>query len=127
MKKLLVLAMGVCLILALAACGSKDQKTAESTTGADSAQGTAQEVVVKASNFKFDQAEYRVKKGEPVKITLDNTQGAHGIQIKDFKVNLDNNKKTSTFTPDKAGSFPIICSILCGTGHAEMKATLIVE
>ena len=86
-----------------------------------------QQVVLKATNFKFDKTEYHVKKGEPVTITLDNSQGVHGAAIKEFNINLNNGNKTVTFTPDKAGSFPINCSIMCGTGHANMKTTLIVE
>ncbi|NQX70698.1 cupredoxin domain-containing protein [Paenibacillus alba] len=128
MKKLLVLLMGIALVLAIAACGSKDTKSAGSTTTpAASAAAGGQQVVLKATNFKFDQTEYRVKKGEPVTISLENAEGMHGASIKEFKINLDNSKKTATFTPDKAGSFPINCSIMCGTGHANMKTTLIVE
>ena len=86
-----------------------------------------QQVVLKATNFQFDKTEYRVKKGESVTITLDNSQGVHGAAIKEFNINLNNGNKTVTFTPDKAGSFPINCSVMCGTGHATMKTTLIVE
>ncbi len=129
MKKLLVLFMGIVLVIAIAACGNKDTKSAQSTSTSPAAttQAAGQQVVLKATNFKFDQSEYRVKKGEPVTITLDNAQGVHGASIKEFKINLDNSNKTVTFTPDKAGSFPINCSIMCGSGHANMKTTLIVE
>lgn len=126
LKKLLVLFMGIVLIFAIAACGNKDTKSTQSSSPAATA-AAGQQVLLKASNFKFDQSEYRVKKGEPVTITLDNTQGVHGASIKEFKINLDNSNKTVTFTPDKAGSFPINCSIMCGSGHANMKTTLIVE
>lgn len=86
-----------------------------------------QQVVLKATNFQFDKTEYHVKKGESVTITLDNSQGVHGAAIKEFNINLNNGNKTVTFTPDKAGSFPINCSVMCGSGHATMKTTLIVE
>ncbi|SDN28076.1 cytochrome c oxidase subunit 2 [Paenibacillus sp. yr247] len=128
MKKLLVLLMGIALVIAITACGNKDTKKAENTTNpAPATQAAGQNVVLKTTNFKFDQAEYRVKKGQPVTITLENVEGMHGASIKDFKINLDNSNKTVTFTPDKAGSFPINCSIMCGSGHANMKTTLIVE
>ncbi|MGG1514341.1 cupredoxin domain-containing protein [Paenibacillus oryzisoli] len=125
MKKALVLLMGIALAIALAACGNKEDKSA--ATPAAGAQASGQQVVLKATNFKYDQTEYHVKKGEPVTITLDNTQGVHGASIKDFKINLDNGNKTATFTPDKTGSFPITCSIMCGVGHADMKTVLVVE
>jgi cytochrome c oxidase subunit 2 len=122
LNKILVLVMGLTLVFALAACGAKE-KSAETAA----APANSQIVTLKASNFKFDQPEYKVKKGEPVTITLDNTQGNHGATINEFKVILGNGKKTVTFTPDKAGSFTIQCSIMCGAGHADMKSTLVVE
>ena len=131
MKKLLVLFMGIVLVIAIAACGNKDTKSPQSSTSTYLPpllhKPQASKLLLKATNFKFDQSEYRVKKGEPVTITLDNAQGVHGASIKEFKINLDNSNKTVTFTPDKAGSFPINCSIMCGSGHANMKTTLIVE
>jgi cytochrome c oxidase subunit 2 len=140
MKKLLLLVMGLTLVFVLAACGSKPDAsapaasssttpTASSATTATPAAGGAsgQNITLKASNFKYEQAEYKVKKGEPVTITLQNAQGMHGAAIKDFGVDLKKEGESKTFTPDKTGSFPIVCSIMCGAGHADMKATLIVE
>jgi cytochrome c oxidase subunit 2 len=122
MKKIIMLVMGLMLVFALAACGAKAQKTAEPAAPANS-----QIVTLKASNFKYDQAEYKVKKGQPVTITLDNTQGNHGAAITEFGVNLNSSHKTMTFTPDKAGTFTIQCSVMCGAGHVDMKSTLVVE
>lgn len=136
MNKLLVFLMSVTLILALAACGSTNKTpaatsaaTATSSSSASPAATAAgeQKITLQATNFKYDQKEYRVKKGQPVTITLDNKEGMHGAAIKDFGVNLNNNNKTMTFTPDKTGTFTINCSVMCGTGHADMKSTLIVE
>jgi cytochrome c oxidase subunit 2 len=131
MKKILVLIMGLTLVFALAACGSKaDTSGASSTpsaTSANSAGAAGQAITLKASNFKFDQAEYHVKKGQPVTVKFENAQGMHGAAIKDFGVDLRKDGDTVTFTPDKIGSFPIHCSIMCGAGHNNMKANLIVE
>jgi cytochrome c oxidase subunit 2 len=131
MNKLLVFLMSVALIMALAACGSKSPAatTAATATSSSTAAPAAgeQKITLQATNFKYDQKEYRVKKGQPVTITLDNKEGMHGAAIKDFNVKLDNSNKTMTFTPDKTGTFTINCSVMCGTGHADMKSTLIVE
>jgi cytochrome c oxidase subunit 2 len=107
----------------LAACGGGDNS---SESGGDNAT-PAKEITIKATNWSFDQQEYHVKKGEPVKLTLVNEQGIHGIDIKDFKVSLNNNKKSVTITPDKTGTFDIVCNIMCGTGHAQMVSKLVVE
>ncbi|OCT10603.1 hypothetical protein A8709_22430 [Paenibacillus pectinilyticus] len=129
MKKLIILMMGLAIVIAITACGNKDSKSSESTTtpAASTDAAAGQQIVLKATNYKYDQSEYHVKKGQPVTITLDNSQGIHGAAIKEFNINLSNGKKSVTFTPDKAGSFPINCSIMCGAGHADMKTTLIVE
>ena len=142
MKKILILMMGLAVVIAIAACGNKDNKSTSTSTTTPTTAVTAtpatstatpaastggQQVVLKATKFSFDKTEYRVKKGEPVTITLDNSQGIHGAAIKDFNINLNNGNKTVTFTPDKTGSFSINCSIMCGSGHSSMKSTLIVE
>ena len=41
----------------------------------------AAELVIEASRFKFDQPVYKIKKGEATKITLNSTDGIHGISI----------------------------------------------
>ncbi|MEK3725090.1 cupredoxin domain-containing protein [Paenibacillus sp. FSL H8-0034] len=133
MKKITVLALSICLIFALAACGQKEAaKAPDATTGstpsasAPAASG-AQQVKLTASNFKFDQAEYKVKAGQDVAVTLENKEGMHGVSIDAFKVKLDGTTKTATFKPDKAGTYDIVCSIPCGSGHMTMKSKLIVE
>ncbi|UUZ80901.1 cupredoxin domain-containing protein [Paenibacillus sp. P26] len=135
MKKVIVLALAGALAMGLSACGSKDAAApstpAGSTSGSSStggaASGGAQEIKLVASNFKFDQAEYRVKKGSDVSIALENKEGLHGVDIKDLGVHLDNSKKTATFKADKAGTYDIVCAIPCGSGHVNMKSKLIVE
>jgi cytochrome c oxidase subunit 2 len=151
-KHLLFFTFIIALIVVLSACGSKTDNTAASTivptstdttsmaptasatgTTAPSLTGTVQEVKLIASsvNFKYDQTEYKVKKGVPVHITLQNKDGMHGANIADFGVNLQSKSPTdkpeATFTPNKTGTFIIKCSVPCGTGHMTMTANLIVE
>lgn len=122
MKKTAALLMALVLVFALAACGKKTE------TAATDANATAsQEITLQATNWKFDQPEYKVKKGEPLKINLDIKEGVHGVSIPDLKVSLDNNSKSKVVTPEKAGSYNIICSIPCGSGHSTMTAKLVVE
>jgi cytochrome c oxidase subunit II len=124
-RKFMFLTAIVALLLVLAACGSKTEAPADnSSTGAVEADGQA--LVITASNYKFDQQEYRVKKGEPVTISLKNSSGMHGIEISnlDIKVTQD---KAETVTINDAGQYEIHCNIPCGSGHSNMKATLIVE
>ncbi|MVO98942.1 cupredoxin domain-containing protein [Paenibacillus lutrae] len=119
-KSALLLIMSVVLILALAACGKTEEKAGETTVT------PTQEISVEASNWKFDKDVYTVKKGEPLKISLNNKEGMHALQIPDLKVSVDGGK-SKVFTPDKAGTYTIQCSIPCGSGHSTMTAKLVVE
>ncbi|MFC0210987.1 cupredoxin domain-containing protein [Paenibacillus chartarius] len=124
MKKIIALLFIVAVAMGIAACGQKPAADAGASAAADP---NAQQVKIEASNWKFDQAEYRVKKGQPVTITFDSKQGMHNAAIADLKITVDTNKKTHTFTPDKAGTYEIRCMIPCGQGHTTMVSKLIVE
>lgn len=124
MKKWIVSMAAVGLIFALSACGAKEAPKASEPANGNAA---AQQVKLVATNFQFDQKEYKVKKGEDVTFSLENKQGMHAVQISGVNVGLDNNNKTKTVKIDKAGKYDIVCSLPCGQGHATMKSTLIVE
>lgn len=126
MKKWILFASTLCLVFIIAACGANNEsKTAG--TNADSGvtePGTAaNEVVIKASNWKFDQEVYTIKKGENLK--LESTEGVHGIEISKAGVKLDTNK-TTTITLD-AGEYEIKCNVPCGAGHMKMVSKLVVQ
>ena len=122
----------ICLVFAslmvISACGSKDSpkiitptQTSSTTVPADS-----KEIIIKASNYTFDTTEIHVKQGEKIKLTLENVEGIHGLQIKDLNVDIKGNK-SAEFIADKKGTFEFICSISCGEGHMGMKGLLIVD
>jgi len=111
------------LTLILSACGGKDTNSG-SNAGA-SEETYSQEVVVKASNWEFDQAEYALPKDTPVKLTLENLKGAHGIEVVGQDISIRGNKSKVVTLP--AGTYEIRCSIMCGQGHAQMIAKLVVS
>lgn len=79
---------------------------------------------LKAERWEFTPGTITVKKGEHVKIMINNTDTTHGINIPDLGVSgID----SVEFTADKAGTFEFECPTMCGMGHREMKGTLIVE
>lgn len=85
---------------------------------------------VKGANFSFAPSIITVKKGDKVRITLDNTGGFHDLKIDEFSVatkRIQGGQQDAVeFTADKAGSFEYYCSV---GEHRQMgmKGTLIVE
>ncbi|MFW5434802.1 cupredoxin domain-containing protein [Paenibacillus apiarius] len=127
-KKFAIAASTLLLAVALTACGSSGKDSAAQGEGApaNASSGDVQAVTLKATNFEFDQKEIRVKKGQTVKLTLENSQGMHGVEIPDLKVKLDSPGSTE-FVADKEGTFEFKCSIMCGAGHNDMVGKIIVE
>lgn len=124
MKKALIVGMSVLMMFALAACGGGADTFTEST------EAPAQEVKIIATNWKFDQPEYKVKKGEPFTLTLDVQEGVHGIKVEGMSGSLaakPGETTSKTVVANKEGSYLVICNVACGSGHSQMKARLIVE
>lgn len=127
MKKIFsLIAVAALSATVLAACGNNDSSSGSASDSSSSASGDVKEITVNAKSFEFSPNEIKVKKGEKVKLTLKNTDGAHGLEIPDYNVNLQKDGSVE-FTADKAGTFDFDCSVMCGAGHSDMKGKLIVE
>ncbi len=77
-----------------------------------------------AQRFQYTPNTITVKKGDIVKIVMNNIDTTHGIAIPDFGVS---GVDSVQFTADKAGTFEFHCPTMCGSGHKEMTGTLIVQ
>ncbi len=91
---------------------------------------TIKEFSMTAKQWSFDPETITVKKGDHVKLTIKSIDVTHGFAIPDFGVseNLEPNKEIVVeFDADKTGTFTFFCSVFCGSGHASMKGTLVVE
>jgi cytochrome c oxidase subunit 2 len=148
-KKMLVAAVFVLTALMVSACGSTNNSSDTASGGAASSAASSSspsssesasptsssspsastgqlvEINLGAKDFEYDQKEIHVKKGDKVKITLKSDDGGHGFTIPDYNVTINGNG-SAEFTADKAGTFEYHCSVMCGTGHMQMKGTLIV-
>lgn len=127
-KKLALFLTSVALMLALAACGGGNEKETEnaaSPTTPASPASASEEVVIKATSWEFDKPEYAIPKDTPVKLTLENLKGAHGIEIVGEDVAIRGNNSEVVTLP--AGTYEIKCNIMCGTGHSQMVAKLVVS
>lgn len=100
------------------------------TEGTVTSPPQAKEFTIVATLWKFTPDTITVNKGDRVKITLENAEGAHGILIPDYEFDLKagaGETKSAEFTADKAGTFGFRCNIMCGAGHREMTGTLVVQ
>ncbi|HVA38228.1 MAG TPA: cupredoxin domain-containing protein [Candidatus Dormibacteraeota bacterium] len=88
-------------------------------------------VAVVASNWKFTPATITVPAGEPTTLRLASSEGVHGIQSDALglkqTVIVPGKFVEVTFTPSKAGTYPVHCSVMCGAGHADMVLTVEVK
>jgi cytochrome c oxidase subunit 2 len=97
--------------------------------------GLAQEtpprvVEITARKFEFTPKQITLKRGERVTIRIVSSDRAHGFLVRPLDLDLDadlGKPAEKTITPDTAGTFPAICDHYCGSGHGNMKMTVIVE
>ncbi|MGC1784168.1 MAG: cupredoxin domain-containing protein [Acidobacteriaceae bacterium] len=85
------------------------------------------QIVIVAKRFSYDPGEITLKKGQPVVLVLKSMDVAHGLRIRDFKVNVKvkaGGTQEVQFTPDKTGDFIGHCSVFCGSGHGSMTLKL---
>lgn len=79
----------------------------------------------------FSPSEIKVRQGEKVRLRIIGDDVVHGLYIPDLGVNVPEIKPGEEaiveFTPDKAGSFPFFCTVLCSPQHGFMRGTIVVE
>src|SRR3954469_4339393 len=66
----------------------------------------------------------------PVKFTVQSKDVLHDFWVPAFRMKKDavpGLTVTYRVTPNRTGSFPIVCAELCGAGHATMRASAVVE
>ncbi|MEO6119203.1 MAG: cupredoxin domain-containing protein [Terriglobales bacterium] len=87
-------------------------------------------VAVLMKKYAITPAEIRVKQGETIQFEVITEDVQHGFTIAALGVNEPVNPgrpAVFTFTAGKKGTFQIDCGIICGSGHDDMRAVLIVE
>ena len=86
---------------------------------------------VVAANWKFTPATITVPVGQTTTLHLTSTSGIHGIKSDDLGIpntTIEPAKYVDvTFTPAKAGTYQVHCSVFCGPGHANQYLTIVVK
>ncbi len=107
-----------------------DQNTDIETGITDTTTTDVKEFNLTASNFKFSANEIKVKKGDKVRVVLNNSQGIHDFKIDELGVNTriiqQGEQDIVEFVADKVGVFEYYCSV---GNHRElgMRGKFIVE
>jgi cytochrome c oxidase subunit II len=74
-------------------------------------------------------ATLRLPKGRSVLLTLHSKDVIHSFWVPEFGQKQDTVPGLTTtlhITPDRTGTFPVICTELCGLGHSTMRSTALV-
>lgn len=83
---------------------------------------------VVASNFTFTPVKVEAHVGQPTTLHLTSGGGVHGIASSELGIASTTIAPGSpvdvTFTPKKAGTYAVHCSIVCGAGHEAMVLTV---
>ena len=87
-------------------------------------------VEITARRFQFTPAEVTLRKGEPVILRLHSEDVTHGFFTRALGIDTTVGPGQPTeipLTPLVAGRYTIICDHFCGSGHGNMKMTIVVE
>lgn len=84
-----------------------------------------------ASNWKFTPATITIPVNDPTTLRLTSSEGVHGIKSSELGIPdttiMPGKFVTVTFTPKKAGTYVVHCSVICGAGHPNMALTIKVQ
>lgn len=85
---------------------------------------------VTADNWLFSPSTIVVKRGEAVTLRLSGKAGIHGFTVPELGISqrVAAGQTVSVQLPtDRSGTFAIFCSIPCGSGHSDMRASIIIQ
>lgn len=88
----------------------------------------APQTVTITATTAFSPSTITVKAGQPVTLKFVGTSGVHGVESKELGIPATTitpgSTKTVTFTPQKAGTYTVHCTIPCGPQHGSMAITV---
>jgi cytochrome c oxidase subunit II len=90
----------------------------------------ARHVAVSMKKYSITPAEIRLRKGETVRFEVMTEDVQHGFTVAALGINEPVNPgrpAVFNYTADKPGTFIVECGIICGSGHDDMRARVIVE
>lgn len=79
---------------------------------------------------KFVEGEFHVPVNRQIKLKMHSQDVIHSFWVPEWRIKKDNVPgitTTATVTPDRIGAYQLICTELCGFGHASMRAKVVVQ
>jgi cytochrome c oxidase subunit 2 len=81
-----------------------------------------------ASNWKFTPSTIELHVGQPTRLRLTSSEGVHGLKSDELGIPqttiMPGTWTTVVVTPQKAGTYVLHCTIVCGAGHPNMTLTV---
>ncbi|HET7120461.1 MAG TPA: cytochrome c oxidase subunit II [Solirubrobacterales bacterium] len=80
--------------------------------------------------YKYVQGEFHVPVNRQVQFKMHAQDVIHSFWVPEWRIKKDNVPgitTTAIVTPDKKGTYQLVCTELCGFGHATMRAKVVVE
>jgi cytochrome c oxidase subunit 2 len=80
--------------------------------------------------YKYVQGEFHVPVNRQIQFKMHAEDVIHSFWVPEWRIKKDNVPgitTTAIVTPDKVGTYQLICTELCGFGHATMRAKVVVE
>jgi cytochrome c oxidase subunit 2 len=80
--------------------------------------------------YKYVEGEFHVPVNRQVVFKMHAQDVIHSFWVPEWRIKKDNVPgitTTAIVTPDKVGTYQLVCTELCGFGHATMRAKVVVE
>ncbi len=127
-----ILVFSLFIIIFLAGCGKTEVKESLSDGKEETLVDEIKEFNVIAKQWEFVPNVIEVNKGDKVRLKVTSVDVTHGIGLPDFGVDSvrlpPNETKIVEFVADKTGTFnTMICTVFCGSGHNDMKGSIVVR
>lgn|SRR3954452_9181335 len=90
----------------------------------------AERINITMKKYEFVPPEVHVKRGQRVMFVVTSTDTQHGFHVDAFGINEPVKKGQTAeveFESERAGTFPMNCSIVCGAMHDDMVGKIVVE
>ena len=81
-------------------------------------------------DYAWSEGELHVPVDRPIHFKMHALDVIHSVWVPEWRIKKDNVPgitTTAIVTPDEVGTYQLVCTELCGFGHASMRAKVVVE